>query len=256
MHLEGATPVDVLWCDKDDPMHGMFKLQEILGRDRTADHLRITVDITTFTKQYLLVLLKWIEHHLPNAAVRTVYTPGQYGETRAQQARFTWGVKDIVTVPMYGMPPSPESSDVLVIFLGYERERTYRLWRTLEPDLTIAVIGVPPAFPGANYTSEILNARILNSKTDDIAIRSCSAVDPADAARLLCDVAAEHEGCNLVVAPLGTKMQTLGLYLFSRRREGRAAQIMYALPLRYDEKYYTVGHTSYVYEFDLAGAPK
>ncbi len=39
---------------------------------------RITLDITTVTKQYLLVLLRTLRAKLPGATVRALYTPARY----------------------------------------------------------------------------------------------------------------------------------------------------------------------------------
>ena len=56
-HLAPNGEVTVVNCDKEDAVDGSIKLKEVLANSNLSEG-KITIDITAFTKQYLLVLLK------------------------------------------------------------------------------------------------------------------------------------------------------------------------------------------------------
>jgi hypothetical protein len=72
----------------------------------------------------------------------------------------------------------------------------------------------------------------------------------------------EHEDLGFFIAPLGTKMQVVGVYLFFEEEinpnMGAArAQIVYSQPAKYNEKKYTVTYEDkQVWEFYMGPKEK
>lgn len=258
-HLMRPDNLQVLHCDKYDPLHGLTKVEGALDEIKRIPE-RITIDITTFTKQYLLVILRTLDRRFPKAKIRTLYTSGKYDPQIKHP--LTWGIKKVTTIPFFNRAASPEKRNLLILFLGYEGERAYAIWKAIEPDRTIAVIGRPAAYPGADIPSEKLNKPILERINLDVTRLECPALDVGKTKELLEQFYKDEEyrNFNIFVAPLGTKMQALGIYLFFRANPNSGVHVIYAIPLWYDDKYYTRGYMPEVIEYYLpyaeSGRPK
>lgn len=112
--------------------------------------------------------------------------------------------------------PSPGTQVVLVILLGFEGGRARHITTTLEPELTIVpVIGVPGMH--AEYATQAVecNREFLKNTYGVTQIRWVDAVCPFGVRDLLRDIASEHGGSYMYVAPIGTKPHALGALLYS-----------------------------------------
>ena len=238
-HMRKKSEPKVLWCDKADPMDGILNLEEFLENIQEVPK-RITIDITAFTKQYLLVLLHFLEGRYPHAKIRTLYTRGRY--VYSKKHPLSWGIKEITAVPYFSFPVHPDKKKLLVLFLGYEGERALSIHRTLEPEKTIAVIGDPPGYHGADIPSRKFNKHLLSLLPSENKVKIPS-LDADKTRDFLKEVYEKNRYFNIFLAPLGTKMQTLGIYLFLREYfKGEYLpniQVIYAVPFWYDERYYT-----------------
>lgn len=252
-HIGQEEKGTVIYCDKNDPIDGLIKLKESF-KERDLSKGRITVDITTFTKQYLLVLLKAIRQDYPSASIRTLYTPGNYkiSFSHPEKDALSWGVKEIKPVPEFLGNCLPWQDDILVLFLGYEGERAFQIMQKLEPKKTIAVLPNPPSYPHADRPTYTLNKRILSRSIDELERCEVDALNPESARDLLLTLSKKYEDeekCNLIISPLCTKMQTLGILLFFWAKKDTNAQVIYASPFWYNEKKYTHGFPNYVLEY-------
>lgn len=210
---------------------------------------RITIDISTFTKQYLLLLLRALRSSYSNAKIRLLYTPGYYAVNQS----LTWGIKDISYLPYFGGLDCVENDkNTLILFLGYEHERAYAIWKYVEPDLTVAVIGNPPTYHGADLPSRSANRFILEQS--ETVKEEIPALDPDSTKTLLNRWYNDEKYKDYMfsIAPLGTKMETVGIYLFfEENNNAPRAQIIYAFPLFYNKKKYTVDFDKKMREFYL-----
>jgi hypothetical protein len=192
-----------------------------------------------------------LRNRYPKAKFRIIYTKGIYSENEP----LTWGVKDIMILPHYGKKWRDMKNSVLVLLLGYEDDRAYGIKEYIDPFKTIAVIADPPTYLGADKPSKVFNAAILN---DPEAIKiTISAMDPLETKNKLSELykSEEYENFGFFIAPLGTKMQVVGVYLFFEEEinpnMGAArAQIVYSHPAKYNEKTYTIKYDEkQVWEF-------
>lgn len=243
----------IIYCDKDDPSDGLIKLKNLL-KNKDLSEGRITVDITTFTKQYLLVLLKLIRLDYPSASIRTLYTPGYYqvSPTRPEKNALSWGVKEIKPVLGFLGNCQPWKDDILVLFLGYEGDRAFQIRQKLEPKKTIAVLPNPPSYPYSDRPTYALNSKILSLSKDEIEVYESDPLDPESSRDLLVKLSKKYEDeekCNLIISPLCTKIQTLGILLFFLIKKDTNSQVIYSLPFWYNEKKYTSGYPKYVLEY-------
>ena len=112
--------------------------------------------------------------------------------------------------------PPPDTHLVLVILLGFEGGRARHIATTLEPELTIVpVIGVPGMH--AEYATQAVecNREFLKNTYGLTQIRWVDAVCPFGVRDLLSDIAGEHSGSYMYLAPIGTKPHALGALLYA-----------------------------------------
>ena len=198
---------------------------------------RITIDISTFTKKHLLQLLQGLDLSNMLGNCQFLYTePSDYHTPDDEP--IAQGVSSVKAVETYSGYNSPSHDSLLIIFLGYEGRRALALWEHLEPNLTIAVIPDPPYQESWADRTETQNHYLLSCIRKEQVLKSHSLV-PADTERLLeslmNDPRVGVQNYNYLIAPLGTKAQTLGMYRFWRRHRG-VATVMYARPVRYREE--------------------
>ena len=217
-------------------------LRRILGSGVPAEDLTLTLDITTFTKGHLLLLLRGLE--LSNLLPRTrlLYTePGEYVAELDRPLSF--GLRQISVIPSFTGSYDASKDLLLVLFLGYEEDRAMGLWQNIEPHDTILVLPRPPYHPEWDLVGEEINSALI-AAVGEGHLRYAHSRDPAQVALTLEAIFGEKEHSpeqfNYFVCPLGTKPQTVGIYRFFRDHPF-AATLVYAAPLRHNEAYFSKG---------------
>ena len=73
----------------------------------------------------------------------------------------SYGVRRVAVVPTFTASYRANQDLVLVMFLGYERDRTLGMWQSIEPNRTVAVIARPAYQPEWEGKVETLNTELL-----------------------------------------------------------------------------------------------
>ena len=196
------------------------------------DTSNLIVDISTFPRSYVLLILRFAQPS-PSALI---YTRGR--GRRTEEDAYTVGVRDVVALPGFegqvGHKPT-----LLVLSLGYEGARAYKLFRQYEPTATLALLGDPgDADPEREHILQTVkknNANLL--ATDAVCYKTLPSYDPvtfADQAETHINHMIEHirvthfAEVDVIVSPIGTKIQTLGLFQLWQRHPNY--QIAYPVP--------------------------
>lgn len=251
-HAENGKNIFLIKCSRNDPRDGYYQFLEtcrILEFRALSRGLVITTDISVFTKSCLLVLLKAFES-LGENRIRAIYTePAFY-----YPERLTLGVKSIGYVPFHNGNPTSLKPDLLFIFCGFEGERAYAVWEYVEPEKTIAFIGNPgyqPQYPEvAGQLNQYLIDALEREKSKGSKVMEVSARDPDEVCNRLESLWRENQNYNILISPLGTKLQALGVYLFTLKNPAAHAQVIYATPQRYFRNYYARG-SSKMFQYEL-----
>ena len=227
-----AEGVFVIRCQRDDPIEGISQLKGIWDRCRPKDldEPFITIDISGFTKVYLLGLLHYLVAELNLGIPRIIYTTQTYSPTR-----LTHGVEKIDTVANFFGSISIDKQTILVLFLGFEPERSLAVWKHLNPARTIALITTPRQgkIDYLKY-AEKNNAYLLSQPS--VEVRNSPADNPYAVRKMLEAVYDETKGSfNMVIGPFGTKPQTVGVFLFWL--EHSKVQVVYSFPSEYTKSY-------------------
>jgi len=232
-HTDKILPII---CDHHDPLDGILKFTKLCNEQSIElKNKNITVDITTFTKQYLLVLLKYLEKQNPRT-VRLFYTePGDYSVKWDKP--LSYGIVDIVSVPTYGGRFYLEKENLLILLLGYEGDRAYSIWERFAPHKTIVTIGKPSYKESWEGRVEKFNRRLLSKLPEDCVIY-IPTLDPFSMSRKLQKLIEKYSPkFNIAISPLGPKPQVIGCYLAVRNYPD--IQIIYGIPKFHEEEYFS-----------------
>jgi len=218
-----------------DPLLGLDILSRGIRDSVTASGV-VTIDISTFPKNSLLITLKALELIEPVQTIRVLYTePESYSTTQQQSHAF--GLRRTGIIPTFSAPYRADRELILIMQLGYEGDRALGVWQRIQPHRTIVAIARPAYRPDWENFTERLNAPLLAAlqKTD---IHYVDPRDPWSTHKFLFDAIAGNSaaGDNYFIAPLGTKPEAVGVYLFTREYPA-AASVIYAAPVNPKHQY-------------------
>ncbi len=225
--------VFVIRCQRDNPMEGISQLKSIWDRCKPKDleDPSITIDISGFTKIYLLELLYYLVAELNLGIPRVLHTTQTYAPTK-----LTRGVEQISTVPNFFGIISVEKQTLLVLFLGFEPERSLAVWKHFNPSKTIALVTNPPRYGNSDYLEYARKNNSYLLSQPSVEVRDVPADDPYATRGVLETIYNEKRGSfNMIVGPFGTKSQTVGLFLFCL--EYPKVQVVYSFPVNYTRSY-------------------
>jgi len=225
--------VFVIACQKKNPMEGVAQLRSIWEqcKPRNAEEPFITIDISGFTKIYLLGLLHYLVTELNMGIPRLLHTTQTYLPTK-----LTRGVEQITTVADFFGSPSLEKQSILILLLGFEPERALAVWKHYNPSKTIALITNPPRYGNLDYLkyAQENNANLLSQPS--IEVRNVPADNPYAVKSVLETIYYDTKGTfNMAIGPFGTKPQAVGVFLFCL--EHPKVQVVYSFPEKYTRSY-------------------
>ena len=223
----------VISCQRENPVDGIQQMAKILKECKLNTEYGpfVTVDISGFTKIYLLELLRFLVVEREMGMPRLLHTTQRYLPTR-----LTRGIEQITTIPNYYGSPAMDKEMALVIFLGFEPERALAIWKQYNPAKTIALISNPPRSGNPDYLKYARqnNAELLGKKS--VEVRDVPPDNPYGVRAVLDTIYHENkEQFNMVVGPFGTKPQVVGVFLFCK--DHRKVQVIYSFPATYTRSY-------------------
>lgn len=182
-----------------------FRIQEKL--DFQQGKARIIIDISTFNRQNLLIMLRLLKQVLKILEIQVIYTIPEKVNQKPSK-----GATGFSNIPFFDGRFLIEKKKLLVLLMGYEVDRPLLLWRELEPSRIILAEGIEPTDVSfSKRNKEAVEELCRFGHCDTIQI---SANDPNKAREQLSRIfKKELEIYNIFVSPLNTKLQVVGLYL-------------------------------------------
>lgn len=189
----------------------------------------ILFDISALPKHILLSTLRWCE----GKAFTFLYARPEH--EREAEAEFSVGTKRIGVIRGYEGELRFDRLHFLVLILGFEGARALSIFRHFEPYRALALLGNPePLFDNKISKFYLVNASKNNSQllsNQRVIISNISSLDPYAFKNELNEKIlkyTEETDSNILISCLGTKPQTLGLYLYWL--EHKNVQIIYSIP--------------------------
>ncbi len=233
-----------------------YKLFDEIKNNRLNDRkLKIVIDVTTFTREVLLILIKLfsIEDFKSSFEVQLAYTPAESYADNENDLWLTKGIREIRSVLGYAGMQSPSKELLLILLCGFEEERAEEIIKSFEPNKLI--LGKASLKDSINIRlNDISNEKIkhiLNNKNSILLDEfefSCTDIKETKGQ---IDLIIEKYGAsfNIVVAPLNNKISTIGVALSCIKNEN--IQICYASANQYNINSYSKG-SDYFLTFNLA----
>lgn len=235
--------VRIAACESD-PVPSIARLsQELRQLKLSGERSVVTVDITTFTKRHLLLLLKHLDEMGFWNALRLFYTePRDY--VTDLYLPMSIGLREKNPMPGFVSTQSLNKPVLLIIFLGYEGDRAMALFSNVDPNEALLVIPRPAYHKEWEGRTERMNRNLISLLGEE-KIKYANSRDAQKAAFALSQILDERGEYNLenwscCISPLGTKPQALGLYLFWREHSGQFS-VIYAQPVKHNENFYSAG---------------
>lgn len=201
----------------------------------------LVVDISVLTKRLLLLLLRWLDDHDYWEKTWVVYSEPEAYEIEGQLP-LSFGISRIAQIPGFPASPNPSRPLHAAMLLGYEGERAFSTYGILEPKKTTVIIPDPPFRESWRGRTQSQNRNLLAAMDCD-AVRKADALDPDSTYAVLCGELGdpkERSEFSRSICPLGTKPQTVGVYMYARDCVDPPA-LIYTGPLRHNHKYYSSG---------------
>lgn len=220
------------------------KINQILETNINASFL---IDISTFRRQTLLILLRLLRNTLgKNNKVQFIYTPAkEYSIGLSESEKWlTKGILEVASVFGYSGIIRPSRPYHLILLMGYEVERASSLINEYEP----SKITIGYASKGGSTTEEFYE---LNKKKFDELLSEFpnaesfefSCVDIKECKDNVLLQAKKHVDYNVVISPMNNKISTIscGLAAF----ENDEIQLAIAIPAIYNSENYSTPSDSF-----------
>lgn len=212
-------------------------LQSIIGEAAkllpVSAKTNVWVDITTFTRESLIVGCALLREQMNASVFRVLYTvPFQHGEWLSR------GFREVRNIMGFPGVQTPGASNVLIVLSGFEPERTIRIIEEYEPSLVLLGIGNPPTNP--TFLERNLKEQELVLARQEVKRFEFPATSVAECARLLTAVVEQYlPQSNIIMAPMSTKPSTIATMLVAERHP--AIQLAYCVPGEYNTQSYSEG---------------
>ena len=224
-----------------DPIPAISVLHKELKEYQIREkQFAIDLDITTFTKRHLLLLLKAIDDLELWDHLRILYTEPQ-NYVADLYLPMSMGLRSLSPISGFISTSSPTLPELLVIFLGYEGDRALAVYENIDPEDTVLVIARPAYHDEWNGRTEAMNRSIIQMIGKG-KIEYAHAIDPSKVTETLRRIQEKYNPAKWrwVIVPLGTKPQTLGIYYFWRENPNMFS-LIYAQPLKHNEAFFSTG---------------
>ena len=215
----------------EDPIRTADALQAALRAYPNAS--RVVIDISTFTHEALLILLRLLATEARSAEY--LYSAaGEYsvGDPPGQKW-LSRGIREVRSILGYPGLMVPSRKSHLIILTGFEHERATELVRHYEPSVVSLGISTSQVGDGRHHEDAEQNAlssvRAFFPHSEEFAFDCFDPVGTADAIRTRMAATPDF---NVVLASMNTKLSTLGAGLLAGADD--RVQLCYAQAVLYN----------------------
>jgi len=251
--LSHSDPID----STDSIILALNKLSDMQQIDR------VLIDITSFTHEMTLVILRIFHDLFAESQVTFVYSNAETYDpsTPDDKVWLSKGISEIRSVIGFPGNPQPTSQTHLLIVVGYEYDRALSIISELEPSslslafgksdsLTTKINSSSKHYGAKEHFEELAEAALCYFAEDRIYKFAVSCNDPARAqgeiAAHLHEIGIDSSIYNVVIFALNNKPSTLGVGLFGLENDD--VQLCYAPALIYNYgNYSSPGNECYIF---------
>lgn len=220
------------------------------GGEEKDQKLKLLVDVSTFTREVLLILIKVLslKESQDQFTITLSYTP-------AESYPNEWlskGIREIRSIFGYSGLNYPSKKLLLIILNGFETERTEEIINSFEPSRV--AIGRPSVAASINQDlGKQSNEKFIyikdkyDSIIDEVFEFSCTDITQTKEV-LESIISRSSDDYNIVIAPLNNKISTLAVAMVALKND--SLQVCYASANQYNIHIYSKG-ADYFLIYDL-----
>lgn len=225
-------------------------LSEYLEDSASKTKLKICIDITAFTREVLLIIIRIITQKdiLKIVDIELIYTPSE-----KYSPWLSKGVRKIRSIIGYSGLLSPTKKTLLVVLSGLEEDRMHTIIDSFEPSNLLIGHSTnsssisPEVFELSEQKYDQLKEKYSEIILDDGFTFSCdNVVTTQESIQRIVDK--YDESYNIIIAPLNNKISTLGVAFAALKNEN--IQVCYASANQYNINNYSKG-CDFFYTFSI-----
>jgi len=240
----------------DDPLYTADRIREKIIVELNKNVIdNVFIDITTFTHEALLILIKLFYLYCPNAEITCLYTNAlEYSV--GEEKKYKWlsnGIRELRSVLGYAGNIIPSRKNHLIMIVGYEYERAMRIINTIEPNSLSLGFGrscsaTTEKDKEANEYYLQLVEEMATYYTDIFKFEI-----PCDSPNKIIEELNRQIACaedkNIIIVPMNNKISTIGVALTAIKNEN--IQLCYAPAISYNYRNYSIpGNNCYIYKIE------
>lgn len=217
---------------------------------------QILLDVTTFTHESLLILLRLLQLRCSKSQITVTYASASEYSV-GDDVKHKWlsrGIGEIRSVLGYPGNIIPSRKTHLIIIVGYEHERATELIEAIEPHSIALGYGrsgtaVTNKDKDANEHYVGLVEQMAASFTE-VSTFEIPCDDPSGVCDEIACQISNAAGMNVLIAPMNNKLSTIGVAWAGF--DNKDVQLCYAQALRYNySNYSSPGDKCYVFEMSI-----
>jgi len=244
-----------LSCSLDDPICTFdVAARELEQSGLQSGHDAVWIDMSTLTHEWVLMLYHILCERLPRAhPVRFLYNrAAEYALGLPSTSKWlSQGIREVRSVLGYPGALTAQAMH-LILLVGFEFERALALIETYEPHrISLGRADLSESNAAAHAEAEAWHASRVRDARGETREFRFPAYDVEGTTLVLEDViASSEEALSTVIAPMNTKLSTLGVACLAKQRS--EIQVCYAQPVMYNYTAYSQpGQELYVVECEL-----
>ncbi|MDR2409518.1 MAG: hypothetical protein LBE13_15605 [Bacteroidales bacterium] len=229
--------------------------ENIVGYIQTKRIKKILLDITTFSHESLLILLKLLTEYCSNCKITCLYTNAKdycFGDN-VDEKWLSKGIEEIRSVLGYPGNLMPSRKTHLIVIVGYEYERAISMINMLEPNVLSLGYGKSENATvekdreaNSHYLKLVMEMSPSYPNINKFEI-SCN--DPYETYKNLRKQIRRFKNENILISPMNNKISTIGVGLLALQYE--EIQICYGPAITYNLLNYSIpGDLCYIFDIE------
>lgn len=248
--------VDDLSIDTNDPVKSGDSIADVVRGVLKAEPQRLLIDITTFTRETLLMLVRFLKSTAKaEDTVEFIYAHAkEYSVGDACENKWlSKGIREVRSVLGFPGDLLPSRRNHLIVMVGFEDERALGLIRECEPALISLGFGDETEEGTEPHqdtnVGKVKRLKSILGQVDDFTFQAYDAEKTKAVLQTQVDKAG---GYNTIIAPMNTKISTLGAAVLAL--DNPSIQLCYAPANIYNYSKYSIPDDDY-YLLTLSGFP-
>ena len=202
---------------------------------------RILIDITAFTRESLLILLKFLfEGREQGYTVEFLYAnASEYSVGDSSDEKWlSKGNREVRSILGYPGLLVPSRHSHLIVLVGFEDERALSLIHECEPSrITLGIGSEVEWATSPHQDTNVARLRRLKNVIGSVEEFRFTGYDAKDTKKIIQRIIRNTKGYNTVIAPMNTKISTLGAAMVAL--EDECVQMCYAQADSYNTRNYS-----------------